>query len=206
MAPPLFYFEPRSFSAIVIQVLFSSWCWGSSRGRVGDGFSMCLIMVRHLVSVLLTVACLFLWPRQLSTALPHLHLHLSILKRPSDDVLKPVKQLSITPSIRGLKCRNSSMDLSLLGQPLLKLKITDDSTFNEWRVPEPLISTIIQLGIRHLKTLTMNNGRRSVRIVKFEQGMLQLRATRCCGENGMEGTQIETSQASTSQTASRHHP
>jgi hypothetical protein len=68
MAPPLFYFAPRSFSAIVIQVLFSSWCWGSSRGRVGDGFGMCLIMVRHLVSVLLTVACLFLWPRQLSTA------------------------------------------------------------------------------------------------------------------------------------------
>ena len=32
MALPLFYFEPRSFSAIVIQVLFSSWCWGSSRG------------------------------------------------------------------------------------------------------------------------------------------------------------------------------
>jgi len=51
LAPPLFYFELRSFLAIVIQVLFSSWCWGSSRGRVGDGFGMCLIMVRHLVSV-----------------------------------------------------------------------------------------------------------------------------------------------------------
>jgi len=26
VASPLFYFEPRSFLAIVIQVLFSSWC------------------------------------------------------------------------------------------------------------------------------------------------------------------------------------
>jgi len=40
MAPPVFYFELRSFLAIVIQVLFSSWCWGSSRGRVGDGFGI----------------------------------------------------------------------------------------------------------------------------------------------------------------------
>ena len=46
------FIELCSISAIVIHMLFSSWCWGSSGGRVRDGFSMFLIMVHHLVSVL----------------------------------------------------------------------------------------------------------------------------------------------------------
>jgi len=43
MAPPLFNSELRSFLAIVIQVLFSSWCWGSKSEHVLDnGVSPCL--------------------------------------------------------------------------------------------------------------------------------------------------------------------
>ena len=63
----MFFIELRSPSDLAIHMPFSSWCWGSSGGWVGDGFGMCLVRVSPCFSTLLS-PCLFHWPRQLSTA------------------------------------------------------------------------------------------------------------------------------------------
>src|SRR6267378_7760841 len=65
LAPP-----PRaSLTNLTIHVLFSTRCWGSSGGRVGDRFSTCF---GNGLTLRLSIAhCrlrFFHWPRQLSTA------------------------------------------------------------------------------------------------------------------------------------------
>ena len=61
------FIELRSPSDLAIHMPFSSWCWGSSGGWVGDGFGICLVSVSPCFSILLS-PCLFHWPCQLSIA------------------------------------------------------------------------------------------------------------------------------------------
>ena len=59
--------ELHSFYCLAIHMPFSTPCWGSSRGRVGDSISMCLVMVSPCLSLPYCHSHPLHWPCQLST-------------------------------------------------------------------------------------------------------------------------------------------